>query len=267
MYARRCSIVCLALVLGACGAEGSRDPPVLVTTSATAVTPEASATSQPPTPSATSQPPTTIPPVAALGAGLFCRDLAAQGYGYSDAVAYWTREGSPDRMDADRNAIPCETVYDAGEVLAFWGDPLPTTTIIDTWYAVDAPAYQVAPLPGSGGLYDSGCSPGPGPLPDGIWFGSIKVATTDAVQFDLMCFGPGPEGPGDVSNSSDTLRTVPVLGGAIIFLFDHSSGWDSRTYWGWMTDPADAGSCPEGCLVWLYVNSGHVTEVVQLFFA
>jgi hypothetical protein len=30
------------------------------------------------------------------------------GYDYTAAVSYWTSEGSPDRMDADRNGIPCE---------------------------------------------------------------------------------------------------------------------------------------------------------------
>ncbi|MGA9596599.1 MAG: DUF3160 domain-containing protein [Acidimicrobiia bacterium] len=46
-----------------------------------------------------------------LESGLFCRDLAAMGYGFTEAVAYWLAEGAPDRMDADRNGIPCETVY------------------------------------------------------------------------------------------------------------------------------------------------------------
>ena len=32
-------------------------------------------------------------------------------------------------MDADRNGIPCETVYSGADVLAFWGDALPTTTV------------------------------------------------------------------------------------------------------------------------------------------
>jgi len=46
-----------------------------------------------------------------LETGLFCRDLASLGYGYSEAVAYWMAEGAPDRMDADRNGRPCETVW------------------------------------------------------------------------------------------------------------------------------------------------------------
>ncbi|MDJ0497814.1 MAG: DUF3160 domain-containing protein [Acidimicrobiia bacterium] len=46
-----------------------------------------------------------------LEAGLFCRDLADMGYGFWMAVPYWLAEGAPDRMDADRNGIPCETVF------------------------------------------------------------------------------------------------------------------------------------------------------------
>jgi hypothetical protein len=52
--------------------------------------------------------------------GLYCRDLDAQGYGFANAVAYWLEEGAPDRMDADRNGIPCETVYPGTEIEAFF---------------------------------------------------------------------------------------------------------------------------------------------------
>jgi hypothetical protein len=50
-------------------------------------------------------------PLAELPGGLLCRDLAAQGYGVQDAVDYWFLWGRPDIMDADRNGIPCETVF------------------------------------------------------------------------------------------------------------------------------------------------------------
>jgi len=66
--------------------------------------------------------------VAGLQAGLFCRDLLPLGYDYAATVSYWVKEGSPDRMDADRNGIPCETVYPEADVVAFWGSPLPTVT-------------------------------------------------------------------------------------------------------------------------------------------
>ncbi|MGZ5382785.1 MAG: excalibur calcium-binding domain-containing protein, partial [Acidimicrobiia bacterium] len=55
--------------------------------------------------------------------GLLCRDLADRGAGFGEAVAYWVRAGAPERMDADGNGIPCETVYDAREITGFiWFD-------------------------------------------------------------------------------------------------------------------------------------------------
>jgi hypothetical protein len=52
--------------------------------------------------------------------GLFCRDLAADGYTYEEAVWYWHAEGQPARMDAAGNGIPCQTVYSANEVHQYW---------------------------------------------------------------------------------------------------------------------------------------------------
>jgi hypothetical protein len=66
--------------------------------------------------------------------GLMCRDLVEppslfppdhylpeyNSLGYGLAVYYWFTEGRPDRMDADGNGRPCETVYPADEVQAYW---------------------------------------------------------------------------------------------------------------------------------------------------
>jgi hypothetical protein len=49
--------------------------------------------------------------ITGLDRGLLCRDLADMGYGFTAAAAYWLAEGAPPRMDADRNGIPCETVF------------------------------------------------------------------------------------------------------------------------------------------------------------
>lgn len=59
--------------------------------------------------------------VRTLPAGWFCRDLNAQGYSYVAAVDYWRMHGQPNQMDADRNGIPCETVYPASDISAYWG--------------------------------------------------------------------------------------------------------------------------------------------------
>ncbi len=62
--------------------------------------------------------------------GLFCRDLrneeieaypfrqlSAPSVDFFWSLVYWSLEGRPDRMDADLNGIPCETLYDR-EVVA-----------------------------------------------------------------------------------------------------------------------------------------------------
>lgn len=87
-------------------------------------------TSASPSPSASQTPtkkpkrtPSTPSPgdVRDLPGGLFCRDLNARGYSYSAAVEYWRIHGQPNQMDADRNGIPCETVFPATDVSAYWG--------------------------------------------------------------------------------------------------------------------------------------------------
>jgi hypothetical protein len=44
--------------------------------------------------------------IEALPGGLFCRDLNAQGFSYSEAVDYWFLHGAPDQMDEDLNGSP-----------------------------------------------------------------------------------------------------------------------------------------------------------------
>ncbi|MCU1351904.1 MAG: serine/threonine protein kinase, partial [Acidimicrobiales bacterium] len=61
------------------------------------------------------------PTYGGLRSGLSCKDLANAGFSYSQAVGYWYSQGTPDRMDIDHNGIPCETVYSASVVGAYWG--------------------------------------------------------------------------------------------------------------------------------------------------
>jgi hypothetical protein len=171
-------------------------------------------------------------------------------------------------MDADRNGIPCETVYDRSAVVAFWGESLPTTTstTMNVWYTVATPIYQPGSLPGAGDYYGSGCSPGSDTLPDGVWFGRITTAEESKVAFDLMCFGPGPDDPGDITNSNPKLRTVPVDPVAVVYrVADDGLGKHAVQYSTWLTIPASP-FCVDGCMHWLYVNNGVVTEAVELWF-
>lgn len=57
--------------------------------------------------------------------GMYCRDLVVEEDHppYWSAVLYWLYEGEPDRMDADRDGIPCETVYPEAFIRDFLEDP------------------------------------------------------------------------------------------------------------------------------------------------
>lgn len=70
--------------------------------------------------------------VSALPSGLFCRDLMTRGYSYAAAADYWRMHGQPNQMDADRNGIPCETVYSPTDVSAYWSvRELPPAAAVD----------------------------------------------------------------------------------------------------------------------------------------
>lgn len=216
---------------------------------------------------------TTLSPVTDLEPGLYCRDLHPRGYTYSQAVQYWMLERMPDRMDADRNGIPCETVYPESDVVDYWGTSPPTTTVTARRYVVGEPTYFPESQPGAGDFYGSGCSPGSDSLPDGIWFGHIESASSTAIRFDLICFAPlapGDDGVGTLTNSNPRLRTVPVASTANVHAIapDGHIG-DLQPYSSWYLDPGQEGFCPpEGCWsVWLYINGGEVTEIVQIWFA
>ncbi len=107
-------------VVGACSATKPADDSSAATTTTRFSTPSSTTTSD-----ATSLSRQALAPVSSLGPGLLCRDLFGSGYDYSNAIAYWVREGQPSRMDADGDAVPCETVYDPVDVASFWGDMRP----------------------------------------------------------------------------------------------------------------------------------------------
>ncbi|MEU4396573.1 excalibur calcium-binding domain-containing protein [Kribbella sp. NPDC023855] len=98
----------------AASAPQSTDGPVTVKT--LTVTPSVKGTKKAPAP----VPPKVIGDVRSLPAGLFCRDLKAKGYSYVAAIDYWRLNGQPNQMDADKNGIPCETVYPRSDIGQYW---------------------------------------------------------------------------------------------------------------------------------------------------
>jgi hypothetical protein len=140
--------------------------------------------------------------------------------------------------------------------------------------------YPLTPLPGSDGAGGSGCAPGAGPLPDGVWFGNVGAIGAASVDFDLACFYFGDiaytEGAEDgeeinndyyIRNVNPVLRTVPIATGAMVFEIDAASiGYLNIPFVDWPVDPAGYIACPSNwCGVWLFVNGGQVTEILEQY--
>ena len=135
------AVVAGAFLLGRRGGDDASGD----TTSSTIVaptTPTTPTTVAPPTAAPSVAPPapvtTVLGDVRAQPGDLMCRDLRAKGFSYSAAVDYWRQHGQPDRLDADRDGIPCETVYPTTDVLAYWGTQGVTPTL-DTSNVYDLP--------------------------------------------------------------------------------------------------------------------------------
>ncbi len=149
------------------------------------------------------------------------------------------------------------------------------------------PAFSVArqgTFPSSltvpGSADGSGCSPGPGDLPDGVWFGSPAVWTATSMDVDLLCFYSGDAAtaeasargeesppPNDylITNDNPTLRALPVAPDAIGYRLDGNAEFQQVPFADFIVDPGMFQACPDFCIVWIYVNDGQVTEVVSQF--
>jgi hypothetical protein len=155
-----------------------------------------------------------------LPEGLLCREVAAHGYGFAEALAYWVRDGTPGRMDADRNGIPCETVYDTWEVFR-------VTSLLDAgWQAslLELPASYGAccgepdRAPPSPEFPDAGQ-----PLRDGVYAALVSPFADLRSQLEVevrrwvdctsqpdQCLPPIEKGEVFVDESQSALVTLPL---------------------------------------------------------
>lgn len=136
------------------------------------------------------------------------------------------------RAEAQDSPVPADTGIASGQVLAvspISGTPVaPGSTVIVTVAREEDPGIQPADPaapPGTptepsrldlaaGDPAGSGCTPGPGPLPDGQWVGYVTTGTETAVSFDLVCFDSAT---GRVDNTNPDLREVPLAPDAAIW--------------------------------------------------
>ena len=132
-----------------------------------------------------------------------------------------------------------------------------TTPASPAGFVPPRPFVAPAPAPSGGG---SGCSPGAGPLPDGVWFGFIDDMAPDSIDFDLACFVSCEVGEGfSIRNDNPTSRTVDVKPDALV-VFANPDGDD------WLESFDAFQSYEEAALhndVWIYVNDGIVTHIAN----
>lgn len=158
----------------------------------------------------------------------------------------------------------------------------PTTTTTVPYYSVAWYGIFPDPLFAPANGHGSGCAPPGDVLPAGMWFGYATAFSAGTLTFDLACFFTGAAGvaaaaaDGDpdydldfyIRNMNPKLFTIDLDPGGTAYAIDASAP-DVTPVAGPMTDwPAGTGyvSCPGNvCAVWLFVNGGVVTELVEQY--
>jgi len=162
-----------------------------------------------------------------------------------------------------------------------------TTTTPAVVYLVDTSNFFPPVFTGSNGGHGSGCvTPGFDALPNGVWFGFAEGVGGGEITFDLACFWTGTPAcdaqiaDGFASSAHDCLDfyvqnnvattfDVPIATGARVWYVDMVSGDVSSpteiplASW---PSPDSFQDCPgQYCAVWLYVNGGEATAIVEQY--
>lgn len=157
-----------------------------------------------------------------------------------------------------------------------------TTTTVDVFYGTPA-AFGLAPpapLDGSDGASGSGCSPG-NPMRDGLWFGFVHDIYPAGVEIDIACFWFGEiayevgESFGEevnndyyIQNENPLMRKVPIGDDPIVWTLagDTTEGHSPIAFDEWPLGGFTYVPCPgDFCGVWLYLNDGLITEIVEQY--
>lgn len=162
----------------------------------------------------------------------------------------------------------------------------PTTTVAPpttagTTYVVNESNFFPDPLPGSDQAHGSGCvvPGGSMTLTDGIWFGFVEGISPGMITFDLACFWTGAAAEAKaledgeesfdfyIRNNNPTNRQVPISGSARVWYLDATGDITlmeiAPNQW---PHPSSYLMCPgDYCSVWLYVNGGQATGIVEQY--
>jgi hypothetical protein len=172
-------------------------------------------------------------------------------------------DDSPSPAPPNPSAPATPRVLGPSAIVARWGEKGPTM--------------PVAPNDGTAGTAGSGCSPGPGRLPDGVWMAEVNRFATSEIDIDLVCFktsrsaeasGNPIEHDDEMTNDNAVVRTLPLAPEATFHLQTAppfrvaGTPTETRAF----TDPAAAArfaveSGDATPLAWVLVEGGRVVEV------
>ncbi len=134
--------------------------------------------------------------------------------------------------------------------------------------------------PDNSGAEGSGCTPGPGALPDGRWYGLVDAVEGTTISFDLACWFTGEAAakaaaedgeesppPNDyyVRNVNPALRDLAVADAATARWYAEPGDpatETTTTYGEWVAGRAGRSFQPG---VWLTVAGGLVTEIGEQY--
>jgi spore germination protein GerM len=125
----------------------------------------------------------------------------------------------------------------------------------------------------------SGCTPGPGALPDGTWFGYVSEPANETLAFDLACWfsgvgaieaaledGEESPPPNDyyIRNTTTDTRTIPVAANVIVRWLppEDIANLADIDYSEWVEIRPDRDWLPG---VWLEVEGGEVISIEEQY--
>jgi hypothetical protein len=158
------------------------------------------------------------------------------------------------------------------------------TTTTEALFTIDTSDWMPGVFGAPGDPNGSGCVVEGDVLPDGVWFGFAEAVSGGTITFDLGCFftgaaadaaanadygtDSGAEEGFHIRNQNPKVFSVVISPTAEAYYIDEAgptwfpepialTSWPSTTSW---------LPCPgEDCAVWLYVNSGAATGIVEQY--
>lgn len=186
--------------------------------------------------------------------------------------------GAPTTLPATTTLAPTTTLP---PTITTTTAPPTTTTVAGSPFTTAAYGFFPDPLGTPADGQGSGCVLEGDVLTDGMWFGFVEAIGGGQATFDLACFFTGPAAvaaataDGEeafdfyIRNQNPKTFPVPLDSAGTAYWLDATGDLTplavAMTAWP-MSAPPSYQQCPDDfCSVWLYVNDGTATELIEQY--